>query len=123
LKIAVSSRGKTLDAQLDPRFGRCPYFVLVNSDTLHFEVLENLGAEAMGGAGIQAAQSLVDKEVQAVIAGNVGPKAYQTLSAAGVEITVGASGTVRDAILEFNRGSLIKLEKPTVPGHFGLSKR
>ena len=109
-----------MDAQVDPRFGRCSHFVIADSETMNFEVLTNTAAEAMGGAGIQAAQSLVDKGVQVVIAGNVGPKAYQTLSTAGVEIALSASGTVREAIRSFKRGDLEKPEKPTVRGHFGM---
>lgn len=122
MKIAVSSMGKTLDSQVDRRFGRCPYFLIVDSETLDFEVLTNTAAGAMGGAGIQAAQSIVEKDVKAVITGNVGPNAFQTLSTAGKTITVGASGTVKEAIEQFKRGELQETKTSTVRGHFGMGR-
>ena len=104
MKVAVSSVGKTLDSQVDRRFGRCPYFLIVDSETLEFEVVTNAAAGAMGGAGIQAANSVVGEGVKAVITGNVGPNAFQTLSAAGKVIITGASGTVKEAIGKNQRG-------------------
>ena len=118
--IAVSSVGETLDSQVDQRFGRCSYFLIVNSDTLDFKVTTNAAAEAMGGAGIQAAQSIVDKGVQAVITGNIGPNAFGTLSAAGKVVITGASGTVKEVIERFKRGELHETKGSTVRGHFGM---
>jgi len=122
VKIAVSSVGKTLDSQVDQRFGRCPYFLIVDSETLDFDVMTNAAAGAMGGAGIQAAQSIVGTGVKAVITGNVGPNAFQTLSAAGKVIIVGASGTVKEAIEQFKRGELHETKTSTVRGHFGMGQ-
>ena len=119
MKVAVSSTGKTLDSQVDQRFGRCPYFLIIDSETLEFEVVTNAAAGAMGGAGIQAANSIAGEGVKAVITGNVGPNAFQTLSAAGKVIITGASGTVREVIGQFNRGMLHETKTSTVPGHFG----
>jgi predicted Fe-Mo cluster-binding NifX family protein len=87
-----------------------------------FEVMTNAAANAMGGAGIQAAQSLAGKGIEAVITGNVGPNAFQTLSAAGIKIATGASGTIREAIVKFNKGELSNTGAPTVRGHFGMGK-
>jgi predicted Fe-Mo cluster-binding NifX family protein len=64
MKIAVSSTGKNLDSQLDPRFGRCAYFLVVDSDAMQFEAYSNESASMGGGAGIQAAQFLASKKVQ-----------------------------------------------------------
>ena len=122
MKIAVSSVGKTLDAQMDRRFGRCPYFLIVDSETLEFKVVTNAAAGAMGGAGIQAANSLVGEGVKAVITGNVGPKAFQTLSTAEKVIITGASGTVKDTLAQFNRGELHETRTSTVGSHFGTSQ-
>ena len=122
MKIAVSSVGKTLDSQVDQRFGRCPYFLIVDSNTLEFEVMTNSAAGAMGGAGIQAAQSIVGKGVKAVITGSVGPNAFQTLSAAGKVIITGASGTITEAIENFTQGELHETKSPTVRGHFGMGQ-
>ena len=122
MKVAVSAVGRTLDSQVDRRFGRCPYYLIVDSESLDFEVVTNAAAGAMGGAGIQAAQSMVGKGVKAVITGNVGPNAFQTLSAAGKVIIVGASGTVREAIEQLKRGELRETKTSTVRGHFGMSQ-
>ncbi|MFP3985610.1 MAG: NifB/NifX family molybdenum-iron cluster-binding protein [Candidatus Bathyarchaeia archaeon] len=120
MKIAVSAAGNVLDAQVDPRFGRCSYFIIADSETMNFEVVSNMAAGAMGGAGIQAAQTIAGKGVKALITGNVGPNAFQTLSAAGIEVVVGASGTVREAIEKYKKGELSKTGAPTVRGHHGM---
>ena len=120
MKIAVSAVGNTLDAQVDQRFGRCSYFVIVDSETMMAEAIPNMAAGAMGGAGIQAAQNIASKGVKVVITGNVGPNAFQTLSAAGIEIITGASGTVRETIEKYKKGELSKTGTPTVRGHFGM---
>jgi len=119
-KLAVSATGESLDAQVDPRFGRCAYFVLVNSETFAFEAIPNTAAGAMGGAGIQAAQTVAEKGVKVVITGNVGPNAFQALSAAGIEIATGALGTVREAVSKYNDGELQEISAPSVRGHFGM---
>ena len=84
MKIAISSSGKTLDSALDPRFGRCACFLIVDPEDMSFEAFDNQSAALTGGAGIQAAQFLSDQNVSAVITGHVGPNAVQALSAAGI---------------------------------------
>ena len=84
MKIAISATGSTLDAEVDPRFGRCQYFIIADPQTMEFEVVDNSSAMAAGGAGISAAQMIADKGVEAVLTGNCGPNAYQVLSAAGI---------------------------------------
>jgi predicted Fe-Mo cluster-binding NifX family protein len=123
MKICVTSTGNSLDAQIDPRFGRCSYFVIVDSETLQFEAVPNMAAGASGGAGIQAAQAVANKGVKLLITGNVGPKAFQALAAAGIEIATGAFGTVREAVGKYKRGELSKTGAPTVGGHFGMGGR
>jgi len=86
MKVAVSSTGNNLDAQLDPRFGRCQFFLIVNPDDMSFEALNNESAAQGGGAGIQAAQFLASQGVAVGITGNCGPNAVQPLSAAGIEL-------------------------------------
>lgn len=119
LLIAVSANGTTLEDQVDQRFGRCKYFLLVNSETLTFESIPNQGAMVSGGAGIKAAQTLAEKSVKAVISGNIGPNAFDTLSAANIDSYVGASGNIKSYIQKFNRGELKKTENPNVKNHFG----
>jgi predicted Fe-Mo cluster-binding NifX family protein len=122
MRIAVSAIGNTIDAEVDPRFGRCAYFIIVESETMNFEAVPNAAAGAMGGAGIQAAQTIASKDVAVLITGNVGPNAFQTLSAAGIEVIVGASGTVRNAVQKYKNGELSKTGAPTVQGHYGMGR-
>lgn len=116
MKVAVSAAGKNLDSLVDPRFGRCQYFIIVDTETMTFEAIQNMGADSMSGAGIQAAQEMASRGVGAVITGNVGPNAYQVLSSAGIRILIGASGTVREAVEMFKRGRLQDVTTPGSPG-------
>jgi predicted Fe-Mo cluster-binding NifX family protein len=120
MKICVSAVANSLDAQVDPRFGRCPYLVIVDSESMQFEAISNMASGAMGGAGIQAAQTIASKGIKALITGNVGPNAFQALSAAGIKIVTGASGTVREVVEKYKRGELKEIGAPTVGGHFGM---
>jgi predicted Fe-Mo cluster-binding NifX family protein len=120
MKICVTATASTLDAQIDPRFGRCSYLIIVDSETMQFEAIPNMAAGATGGAGIQAAQTIANKGVKLLITGNVGPNAFGALSAAGIEIMTGASGTVREAVEKFKRGEFKKTIEPTVDSHFGM---
>ena len=120
MKICVSAVTNNLDAQADPRFGRCPYFLIVDSETMQFEAVPNTSSGAMGGAGIQAAQTIANRGVKVLITGNVGPNAFQALSATGIKIVTGALGTVREVIEKYKRGELRETGGPTVGGHFGM---
>jgi len=120
MKICVSAAANSLDAPVDPRFGRCQYFLIVDSETMQFEAVPNMASGAMGGAGIQAAQIIAGKGVKALITGNVGPNAFQALSAAGIQIITGAYGTVREAVEKYKKGELKGISAPTVGGHFGM---
>jgi predicted Fe-Mo cluster-binding NifX family protein len=122
MKIAVSSAGPNLDALIDPRFGRCRYFILVDPETMHFEALDNPGATAGGGAGISTAQMVVGKGVEAVLTGNCGPNAYEVLTAAGIKVLTGVSGKIRQAIEDYKSGKLKTSSQPNVPGHFGMGR-
>ena len=113
MKICVTSQGENLDAPLDSRFGRCKYFVIVDPETLEFEAISNPNMDARGGAGIQSGQIMANKQVEAVVTGNVGPNAFQTLNAAGIPVMTGASGTVREAIERYKKGELKPTEGPT----------
>jgi predicted Fe-Mo cluster-binding NifX family protein len=120
MKIAVSSSDNKLDGQVDPRFGRCQYFIIVDPDTMEFEAVSNESAMASGGAGIQAAQNIANLGANIVITGNVGPNAFQTLNAAGIKIVTGASGTVQEAIEKYKNGELQETEAANVKSHFGM---
>jgi len=120
MKIAISTAGASLDADTEPRFGRCPYFIIVDPETLEFEAVNNSAAMAAGGAGISAAQSIADKGVQAVLTGHCGPNAHQVLSAAGIQIITGVSGKVREAIEGYRLRKYKASDQADVQDHFGL---
>ena len=120
MKIAISSSGKDLDSRVDSRFGRCAYFLLVDIDDMSFEDFDNESLSLGGGAGIQAAQFVASKGAKALITGNCGPNAVQTLSASGVELFAGYSGTVRDAVESYKNNKLSSTDKANVPDHHGM---
>lgn len=106
MKIVVSSQGEGFESPVDPRFGRCQYFAFVDLDTLALEVIGNTNSEQNSGVGIRSAQFVADQGVKAVLTGNVGPKAQQVLSTAGVEIVTGVSGSVREVAEAYKAGRL-----------------
>ena len=120
MKIAISATGPTLDADVDPRFGRCQYFVIVDPETMEFEALENSSATAAGGAGISAGQMIAGKGVEVVLTGNCGPNAHQVLSSSGIQVITGVSGKVREAIQGYKSGKFQTSAQPNVPDHFGI---
>ena len=112
MKIAVTSQGTNLDSQVDPRFGRAAYILIVDTETFEFEVLDNKeNANALKGAGIQAASMVSDKSVKALLTGYCGPKAFMTLEAAKIRVANEIEGTVRDAVKSFNEGKLTFADK------------
>ncbi len=111
MKVGISATGRNLDAQVDARFGRCPWFLVVDSDSLEFTTLENRHAEEAVGAGVAAAKDLIDERVEAVISGQVGPKAYEILKAVDIDIFVVSGGiTAKEALGRLGRGELTKME-------------
>ena len=120
MKIALSSSGKNLDSHVDPRFGRCAYFVIVETDDMSFEAFDNENIALGGGAGIQSAQFVASKDVKAVITGNCGPNAMQTLSVARVEIYIGNTGTVREVVEKYIRGDIKSSSTANVSDHYGM---
>jgi predicted Fe-Mo cluster-binding NifX family protein len=120
MKVAVTAVEPSQDAILDPRFGRAAYFVVVDTDDMSFEVIDNANLSLGGGAGIQSAQLMAKKEVKVVLTGSCGPNAHQTLSAAGIEVVVGCNGTVAEAVERFKSGGLRAAEAPNVASHPGM---
>jgi len=119
MKIAVSATGKDMNSQVDSRFGRAKYFIIVDTDSDGFVVRDNTqNVNALQGAGIQAAKNIVDMNVQAVITGNMGPKAFAALQAAGIVMYTGFSGTVGEAVEAYKAGKWLKTSKPTAEGHW-----
>ena len=121
MKVAISSSGSDLDSPLDPRFGRCARFVIVETKDLNCEVFENQCAALGGGAGIQAAQFIASKGVGAVITGFCGPNAVQTLNAAGIQLYSEQAGRIRDVVQKLIDGELTPSTEANAPRHAGSS--
>lgn len=122
MKICVSSTSDRLEASVDARFGRCPYFIIVDSETMQFNAVENDSTSSAHGAGIHAAQTVVNMGVNVVITGNVGPNAFNVLSATGMKMVTGVSGIIKDVVNKYINGELKETNNPTVGGHFGMGK-
>jgi predicted Fe-Mo cluster-binding NifX family protein len=120
MKIAISSTGPDLESEVDPRFGRCQYFMIVDLDDMSFEAVANTNMAQGSGVGIQSAKVVADKGAKAVLTGNVGPNAHQVLSAAGLDVMTGVSGTVREAAQQYKNGQLQPADKPNVQNHSGF---
>lgn len=120
MKIAVSATGPGLDSDIDPRFGRCQYLVVGDTDTMEFEGIENQSMMAGSGAGISTAQNVANMGVGVVLTGNCGPNAHQTLSAAGIQIITGVSGSAKKAIEDYKAGKLKPISGPNVGAHSGM---
>ena len=120
MRIAVTSKGRDLDSQIDPRFGRAAYFLIVDTDNLVVvEVLDNSqNINAFKGAGIQAATLMSDKKVEVLLTGFCGPNAFRTLAAAKIKVVNHISGTVREVVNSFNRGELSFGHAANVEGHW-----
>ena len=119
MKIAITSRGESLDSEMDPRFGRCQYFIILDDgDVQNFKAIKNDAAMSGGGAGIQAAQNIAQHQPDAVLTGNCGPKAFKVLQAAGVEVAVGVKGKVKDAVQGFLEGKYQPVKEANVEGHW-----
>ena len=119
MKIAVSATGSDLNASVDSRFGRCAYFLIIDTDTMDYEAYPNNSSGFSSGAGTSAAQFVASKGVKYVITGNCGPKAMQVLSAAGIKVILGQSGPVRDVVERFKKGELNEASSETSFG-FGM---
>ena len=120
MKIILSTTSAGLDANLDPRFGRCGFFLVLDPQTRLWESLPNPALHSGGGAGVQAAQLAANQQAQAVVSGEFGPNAYDALSAAGIEMyKYGALGSVQEVIEGYLAGTLESVQGPGNAGHHG----
>ena len=122
MNICVTTVSNNLDALVDERFGRCPYFLIIDSETMKFRALPNESFHSAHGAGIQAAQNIANSRIEVLITGNVGPNAFGVLSASGIKVITGVSGSARQAVEKFKKGQLTETGNPTVGGHFGIRR-
>jgi predicted Fe-Mo cluster-binding NifX family protein len=123
MKIAVSSKGMNLDSRIDPRFGRCAYFLLVETGDMSFEVFDNQSIALGGGAGVQSAQFISSKGAKAVITGNCGPNAVKTLTTAGIEVFLGNTGIVKEVLQKYRNGKLTSTNIANTSEYSGLGGR
>jgi len=119
MRIAITANDQNLDTDVDQRFGRTPYFLLVDTDNLGFEVIENKQSfDLPQGAGIQAAQNIVPYRPVAVLTGNCGPKAFKVLEAAKIEVVTGVKGKIRDVVKAYVDGAYHGAEGANVEEHW-----
>ena len=119
MKIAVTSTGIDLDSQVDPRFGRAAFILIVDSETFDVEVLDNKeNVNALKGAGIQAACMISDKKAEVLLTGFCGPNAFKAIDAANIGVVNNAGGPVRDAVKAYLDGELPLSDKANVEGHW-----
>jgi len=123
MKIAITSQGNTLDAAVDPRFGRCRYFIIFDDKSGEVQAVDNSSLLSGSGAGIQAAQFLVDQGVEVLLTGNIGPNASQVLNAAGIKTYIQCAGTGQSVLDDYRNGRLSRTDQANVPSHFGMSNR
>ncbi|MCB2198865.1 NifB/NifX family molybdenum-iron cluster-binding protein [bacterium] len=119
MKLAFSTGGTTPDAPLDPRFGRASAFLVLDLETKEFDLIDNgQSVGAAQGAGIQAAQRLVRADVKGLVTGHCGPKAFQVLNSAGIDVYYSNAGTIREALEDFENGKLSLSSGADVRGHW-----
>ena len=119
MKIAVTSKGVDLDSEVDPRFGRAAYILVVDSETLSCEVLDNKeNVNAFKGAGIQAAKMVSETGADVLLTGYCGPNAFKAMKAAKVGVANDAAGRVREAVADYVAGKLSLAEDANVEGQW-----
>lgn len=119
MKVAVTAKGPELSSPVDPRFGRAAYIIIVDTETMECEALDNTtNVNAFKGAGIQAATMIADKGVEVLLTGYCGPNAFKTIQAAGVKVVNDVSGTVEEAVQKCISGDVVYSEGANVDGHW-----
>jgi len=119
MKIAVTSMGTDIDSEVDPRFGRAAYIIIVDSETFEFETLDNKeNVNALKGAGIQAARMVSDKGADILLTGYCGPNAFKAMNAAKIRVANDAKGTVREAVQAYLDGKLPLADEANVEGQW-----
>jgi predicted Fe-Mo cluster-binding NifX family protein len=119
MKIAITTIGTDLNTEVDPRFGRAQKFLLVDSDSGEFTVVDNeQNLDAVGGAGIQSSETIARHGAEVLLTGHCGPNAFRALAAAGIKVVIGVKGVARDAIEKFKNGEYTFTESADVDGHW-----
>jgi len=122
MKICVTASGEGLDSEVDPRFGRCAYFIIYDPETRSVESIANASTAASGGAGVKAAEAIANEGISILLTGSVGPNAFSIFAELGIDVQVGAKGTVREAIRQYEAGKLEAISSPNSGPGFGMKK-
>jgi predicted Fe-Mo cluster-binding NifX family protein len=120
MKIALTSTGQNLQDPYDPRFGRCTYFIIYDTENQCVKALENKGQFSGGGAGIAAAQQMIDEDVNVILTGNMGPNAYSLMQSSGMKVYQCQSGTCQEILDTYHAGSLAEISEAG-PSHMGMN--
>lgn len=119
VKIAITAKGTTLDVEVDPRFGRAPYIIIVDTESMAYEAMDNSeNVNAFKGAGIQAATMVADKGAEVLLTGYCGPNAFKTVQAAGMKVVNDITGTVQEVVQKFLDGNVVYSESANTDGHW-----
>jgi predicted Fe-Mo cluster-binding NifX family protein len=119
MRIAVTSTGKDLSCDVDPRFGRAAWFLVIDTESMATEAVENAqNLNLPQGAGIQAGKTIIENDIKVLITGNCGPKAFKVLEAAGIKVVTGTRGRVADAVDQFKNGAFEFTDEANVEGHW-----
>ena len=115
MKIAISSHNGKFDSPFSARFGRCEYFIFIDTDTNDWTSIENPAASASSGAGSHVVQFLISNGIEATITGRYGPTAFTALDVAGIQAFEAEEGTPEELLKRFLAGDLIKVNEATGP--------
>jgi len=121
MKIGISSTGLTISSPADPRFGRCSHFAIYDTDDNSYRFIENKAQQAGGGAGIAAAQQMIDEDVEIVLTGNMGPNAYNVIKGNDIKIFRIGSASVEKAVQLFKEAKLEEISEAGA-AHFGMGQ-
>lgn len=121
MKIGISSTGLTISSPADPRFGRCSNFAIYDTDDNSYRFIENKAQQAGGGAGIAAAQQMIDEDVEIILTGNMGPNAYNVIKGNGIKIFRIGNASVEKAVQLFKEAKLEEISEAGA-AHFGMGQ-
>jgi predicted Fe-Mo cluster-binding NifX family protein len=121
MKIAISATGKTMDSLLDLRFGRCKYFLIYDTESKKVNAIENKGMSSAGGAGIAAAQQLIDENIDVIITGDLGPNAFELINKTAIKVYKGKDISIESVLEEYNKNQFSELNE-SGPAHHGMGK-
>ena len=121
MKIAISSTGKTLESEVDSKFGRCKYFLIIeieNKKIKDFKVVENTAKAQSGGAGISAGEIIANQKVDSIITVNLGPRAFSIFDQFKIKVYHG-EGKIKEVVEDFANGKLKELSNSNTQQHHG----